>query len=182
MAAPAAGTVVVDGPGPLAVEVTHQLRRVGVGVRAGALAADAELAAPAGAAPPVLVVLARERPVPVWARRSVAGPRRAAPAGGGRRDHDRRAARAPGPVRPAWPASPDVGRLLPRRRPADLTGDPAARVLAAAVVTVTTLALLRGDVRLAAISTEIAPGAETVTHRLWHLEPGCRCASETMAG
>ncbi len=181
MAAPAAGTVVVDGPGPLAVEVTHQLRRSGVGVRAGALAADAELAGPGGGAPPVLVVLARERPVPVWAGspwQARAVPHLPVEAG---------ASTTVGPL--VLPGrSPCLACVARRRPPAPPPaigaphGDPAARVLAAAVVTVTTLALLRGDVRLAGISTEIAPGAETVTHRLWHLEPGCRCASETMAG
>ena len=66
MAAPAGGHVVVDGPGALAAEVVHQLRRAGLAVRAGALAADAELAA-GDTARPGLVVLVRDRVVPVWA-------------------------------------------------------------------------------------------------------------------
>ncbi len=60
--------------------------------------------------------------------------------------------------------------------------DPAGRVLAAAVVTVTVLAVLRGDEALAGISTDIGPRVETVTHRLWHAEPECRCASVRMCG
>ncbi len=180
MAAPAAGAVVVDGPGPLAEEVAHQLRRVGAAVRAGALAADAELTRTGGGAPPALVVLVRDRPVPVWA--GLPWQARAVP----HLPVETGATTTVGPL--VLPGRSACLTCVARRRspaPPGLespAGDPAARVLAAAVVTVTALTLLRGDPRLAGISTEIASAAETVEHRLWHVEPGCRCASVRMAG
>ncbi len=176
------GWVVVDGAGALAAEATAQLRRCGVTVRGGTLAADAaELAVAGGEAPPALVVLApgRGRAVPAWAG-------------------DPWLARGV-PHLPVTPgASPVVGPLVvPGRSPCltcvaaastghrPVTGsappDPAARVLAAAVVAVTVLSSLRGDESLAGISTEVAPGAAAVTHRLWNPDPGCRCSSVTMS-
>ena len=59
---------------------------------------------------------------------------------------------------------------------------PESVVLAAAVATVTVLAVLRGDPGLGGISTEIGLSGLSVTHRLWNPVPGCRCARERMAG
>ncbi len=174
------GLVVVDGAGALAAEAVHQLRRVRLRVRAGALAADAELAGDGPRGRPALVVVVRERPVPVWA----GGPWQARgiphlPVGGG----------APTTVGPL--VVPGRSACLvcvarhrgPGRAPPPLPHDDlASRVLAAAVVTVTALAVLRGEDALAGISTEIGPGAETVRHRVWHADTDCRCASARMAG
>jgi hypothetical protein len=175
-----AAHVVVDGPGPLAAECTVQLRRCGVAVRAGALAADAaEAAHGVGESQPGLVVLVPGGRVPVWA---------------GAPWLHRRVAHLPVEVL----ARTTVGPLVvPGRSPclacvararggsgagtlAGSTDDRAVLVLAAALVTVTTLGVLRGDEDLAGISTEIGPRASTTTHRLWHADASCGCASATM--
>jgi hypothetical protein len=174
--------VVVDGAGPLAAETAHQLRRVRLDVRAGALAADAELAAGVPGPLPALVVLVRERPVAVW-------------------DGAPWQVRGVAHLPVVGASSTTVGPLvLPGRSPCLLCvarhrvpGDPpppeplprddlAGRVLAAAVVSVTALSVLRGEDVLAGISTEIGPGVETVRHRVWHVDTDCRCASVRMAG
>jgi hypothetical protein len=180
MAAPAGGLVVVDGPGALAVEVAHQVRRAGLVVRAGPLAADAELVA-GDAGCPALVVLVRDRAVPLWA--GVVWHARGVP----HLPVEATASTTVGPL--VLPGRSACLACLARRRPPPGARpervppeDPAARVLAAAVVTVTALAVLRGDDRLAGISTEIGPRAETVTHRVWHAGPECRCSSGRMAG
>jgi hypothetical protein len=172
--------VVVDGSGALAGEVAVQLRRCAVRVRAGAQAADAaEVAAGAGSAPPALVVLARGGPVPWWA---------GAPWQSRDVPHlpvEALAGVTVGPLvvpgRSACLCCVAGAGVRPSLRPAPDT-DRAAVVLAAAVVTVTTLAVLRGDHDLAGISTEIGPRARTVRHRLWTSRPECRCASGTMTG
>ncbi len=176
--------VVVDGPGPLAAECAEQLRRCGVPVRAGALAADAaETASRAGEPPPRLVVLVPGGRVPPWA---------------GAPWHARGVAHLPVETQGVVTVGPLVlpGRTAcltcvgpARTRPGTLSGhvpttppvDPAALVLGAAVVAVTALGVLHGDESLAGISTEIGPGASTVTHRFWHVGPDCRCASVTMS-
>ncbi|PKW26110.1 hypothetical protein [Phycicoccus duodecadis] len=181
--------VVVDGAGPLAAETVAQLRRCGVRVRAGALAADAaELEVAGGAPPPALVVLVADGEVPLWRRAPSAVapwhrlgvPQLPVTAG-------------PGPLvvgplvvpgRP--PCLACVGGGLPAARA--VAGGPAPRpdhaavLLAAAVTSVTALGVLGGDTTLAAISTEIGARAVTVVHRVWGSRPGCPCASATMAG
>ncbi len=181
MAAPDTRRVVVDGPGPLAAEVTHQLRRAGLVVRAGALAADAELTAEGQAPPPALVVLVRDRAVDAWA--GAAWQFRGVP----HLPVESTSSTTVGPL--VLPGRSACLTCLARRRaPSDARHesppceDAARRILSAAVVTVTALAVLLEDERLAGISTEIGPRAETVTHRVWHAEPDCRCASVRMAG
>lgn len=182
--ASARGHVVVDGRGPVALESVLQLRRSGVDVRGGWHAGDAaELAVAAGAPPPTLVVLAAEAPLRPWS----ATPWQARGVAHLPVEH-LAAVLAVGPLvlpgrsaclgcvlgsRPATPPADPTGPGLP--------GAPAV-VLAAAVVTVTALAVLRGDESLAGISTEIGPGATTVTHRLWPALPDCRCSSARMTG
>jgi hypothetical protein len=180
MGARDAGHVVVDGAGPLAADAAHQLRRVGLVVRAGALAADAELSGPGGAPPPALVVLVRDRAVPVWA--GAPWQARGVP----HLPVEATTSTTVGPL--VLPGRSACLACLARRRPPTVdripppVDDPGRAVLAAAVVTVTALAVLRDDDRIAGISTEIGPRAETVTHRVWHAEPECRCASARMAG
>ncbi len=176
------GPVVVDGAGPLASEAVHQLRRVGVRVRAGSLAADAELtgAGPRGA--PALVVIVRDRPVPAWA---------------GAPWHLRGVPHLPvadagtttvGPL--VVPGCSACLACVARQRdaasapPPDTTprDDVATRVLGGALVTVTALSVLRGEDTLAGISTEIGPRVETLRHRVWHGDTACRCSSVRMAG
>jgi hypothetical protein len=185
--APARGHVVVDGRAPVALESVLQLRRSGVDVRGGWHAGDAaELAVAGGTPPPALVVLAAEAPLRPWS----AAPWQARGVAHLPVEH-LAAALAVGPLvlpgrsaclrcvlgsRPATPPADPTGPGLPGP-----PGAPAV-VLAAAVVTVTALAVLRGDESLAGISTEIGPGATTVTHRLWPALPDCRCSSERMAG
>ena len=182
--------VVVDGWGPLAEELSAQLRRCGAPVRGGGHAADsAEVAlsgaggpggpSGAGAGPPGAVVVVAEGRAPGWAgapwqargiphlpvvlgsRRVVVGP-----------------LVLPGHTaclrcaRPAWDTSTASGPDTP-------TG---SLVLAAAVATVTVLAVLRGDHTLGGISTEIGLAEVSVTHRLWNLRPDCGCARVRMAG
>jgi hypothetical protein len=181
-AAPEPGHVVVDGRGPVVLEAVRQLRRSGVDVRSGWHAGDAaELALAVGAPPPALVVLGRDVTLRAWS----ASPWQSLGVA-----HlpveDRAGGLVVGPlVLPGRSAC--VRCVLSSRRdvPAvpgvDPTG-PAVVVLGAAVVTVTALAVLRGDESLAGISTEIGPGATTVTHRLWPALPPCRCVSGRMAG
>ncbi|HSO64201.1 MAG TPA: hypothetical protein VLQ78_03785 [Ornithinibacter sp.] len=181
--------VVVDGWGHLAEELTAQLRRCGVDVRGGGHAADSaevalsaagDVGGPAGAdaGPPRAVVVVAEGRAPGWAgapwqargiphlpvvlsgRRVVVGPL-VLP---GRTACLRCA-------RPAWGTSAVTGPDTP-------TG---GLVLAAAVATVTVLAVLRGDHSLGGISTEIALDEVSVTHRLWNLRPDCGCARVRMA-
>lgn len=181
--------VVVDGWGPLAEELTAQLRRCGVPVRGGGHAADAAEVAlsgpggpegPTGAdagAPRVVVVVATGRapgwagapwqargiphlPVVLGGRRVVVGPL-VLP---GRTACLRCA-------RPAWDTSAAAASDTP-------TG---SLVLAAAVATVTVLAVLRGDHSLGGISTEIGLAEVSVTHRLWNLRHDCGCARVRMA-
>jgi hypothetical protein len=172
--------VVVDGWGPLAEELTAQLRRCRVQVRGGAHAADgAEIALDADAVPPTVVAVVAQGRAPGWAgapwqargiphlplvladRTVVVGP-----------------LVVPGRtaclrcVRPAASGS-DVGG-------ADTPGG--GVVLAAAVATVTVLAVLRGDLSLGGISTEIGLDEVAVTHRLWSPRPGCGCSRVRMAG
>ena len=182
--------VVVDGWGPLAEELTAQLRRCGVPVRGGGHAADSAEVALSGpgaaggstgpdAGPPRAVVVVAEGRAPGWAgapwqargiphlpvvlggRRVVVGPL-VLP---GRTACLRCA-------RPAWDTSAAAVSDTP-------TG---SLVLAAAVATVTVLAVLRGDHSLGGISTEIGLAEVSVTHRLWNLRPECGCARVRMAG
>ncbi|HET6969148.1 MAG TPA: hypothetical protein VFI44_12745 [Ornithinibacter sp.] len=185
--------VVVDGWGPLAEELTAQLRRCGVPVRGGGHAADSAEVALSGAGvpggptgadaePPGAVVVVAEGRAPGWAgapwqargiphlpvvlggRRVVVGPL-VLP---GRTACLRCA-------RPAW----DTGTATVSEAASDTpTG---SLVLAAAVATVTVLAVLRGDHSLGGISTEIGLAELSVTHRLWNLRPDCRCARVRMA-
>jgi hypothetical protein len=182
--------VVVDGWGRLAEELTAQLRRCGVPVRSGGHAADSAEAGLAvgtdavagggpGAMPPRAVVVVADGRAPGWAgapwqargiphlplvvgdRGVVVGP-----------------LVLPGRtaclrcVRPTWGES--------RATDADTPGG--GLVLAAAVATVTVLAVLRGDQSLGGISTEIGLEEVTVTHRLWNPRHGCGCARVRMAG
>ena len=185
-----AAHVVVDGWGPLAEELTAQLRRCGVLVRGGGHAADSAEVALSGrgatdgssgadAGPPRVVVVVAQGRAPGWAgapwqargiphlpvvlggRRVVVGPL-VLP---GRTACLRCA-------RPAWDTSAAEAPDTP-------TG---SLVLAAAVATVTVLAVLREDHSLGGISTEIGLTDVSVTHRLWSLRPDCGCARERMAG
>lgn len=181
----AAGDVVVDGWGALAEEVAAQLRRCGVRVHAGALAADAAdlLALDGGPLPGAVVLVSSGAPRPSagvpWHARGVpvlpvlavgeavvVGPLSVAGAG-------------PCPACVGVPHDRDPG--VP-----EVPGDPRrtgpGHVLGAAVATVTTLAALRGDHSLAALSTEVGPHGAPVTHRLWHARPGCRCSPVRMVG
>ena len=172
--------VVVDGWGPLAQELTAQLRRCLVEVRGGSHAADgAEIALDADAVPPAVVVVVAQGRAPGWAgspwqargiphlplvltgRSVVVGPL-VVP---GR-------TACLGCARSAWSGS-DVGGP-------DTPGG--GLVLAAAVATVTALAVLRGDHSLGGISTEIGLDEVAVTHRLWRPRPGCGCSRVRMAG
>ncbi|WP_392542847.1 hypothetical protein [Oryzobacter telluris] len=173
------GLVVVDGWGPVADELTAQLRRVGLEVGGGVHAADgAELGVAVGT-PAAVVVVAQGR-APGWAgapwqargvphlplvlgrRRLVVGPL-VLP---GRTPCLRCTA-------PAW----DTSRVL---EVAEVGAE--ALVLATAVAVVTVLAAVRGDESLGGISTEVALHEVRVTHRVWSPRPGCRCTGETMAG
>jgi hypothetical protein len=189
--------VVLDGSGALATEAARQLRRAGVDVRAGAFVADAaESAVRDGAAVPRLVVLVRTGVLAPWAaalwqqrdvphlsvleaEATVVGPL-VLP---GRSACLACATQAWRVVERAQPGpSPGPARTPDSDAPPDpLDQDAASLVLATAVVTVIALAVLRGDEDLAGISTEIGPRASTVTHRLWHATPGCRCSSVTMS-
>ena len=172
--------VVVDGWGPLAEELAAQLRRCLVEVRGGAHAADgAEIALDADAVPPAVVVVVAQGRAPGWAaapwqargiphlpvvvagRAVVVGPL-VVPG----RTACLRCARS------AWPGSDVGGPDTPR----------GGLVLAAAVATVTALAVVRGDHSLGGISTEIGLDEVTVTHRLWRPRPGCGCSRVRMAG
>ena len=173
--------VVVDGWGPLAEELTAQLRRCLVEVRGGAHAADgAEIALDADAVPPAVVVGRRQGRTPGWAgapwqargiphlplvladRTVVVGP-----------------LVVPGPH--GLPAVCPAGRGRARTSAGpDTPGG--GLVLAAAVATVTVLAVLRGDHSLGGISTEIGLDEVAVTHRLWRPRPGCGCSRVRMAG
>ncbi|MGZ8750874.1 MAG: hypothetical protein ACXWYP_08365 [Pseudonocardia sp.] len=176
---PPVRTVVVDGWGLLAEELVAQLRRCDVPVRGGRYAADgAELALASWTSLPGAVVVVAEGRTPWWAgapwqargiphlpvvlsgRRVVVGPL-VLP---GRTACLRCA-------RPAWDTSAVTGPDTP-------TG---GLVLAAAVATVTVLAVLRGDPSLGGISTEIALDEVSVTHRLWNVRPDCGCARVRMA-
>ena len=176
--------VVVDGWGPLADEVTAQLRRCDVAVHGGGHAADCAEVALArrdgepDAVPPRAVVVVAEGRTPGWAgapwqargiphlpvvlgdRRAVVGPL-VLPG----RTACLRCART------AWDASRVTGPDTPG----------GGLVLAAAVATVTVLAVLRGDHSLGGISTEISLDEVSVTHRLWNLRPDCGCAQVRMA-
>ncbi|NHA66909.1 hypothetical protein [Phycicoccus flavus] len=182
------GSVVVDGWGPLAARCASQLRGVGVSVRTGAHAADAaELEVAGGAAAPAAVVLVAEVPPAPWG----ATPSMLAPWHAAGVPHlplvavDGRVVVGPlvvpgrsaclacvGDAAAADPASSSPGPLL---RAGALT-------LAAAVATVTVLAVLRGDVEVAGISTEIGRGGTSVTHRVWSARPGCRCLALRRVG
>jgi hypothetical protein len=172
--------VVVDGWGRLAEELTAQLRRCRVEVRGGTHAADgAEIALDADAVPPAVVAVVAQGRAPGWAgapwqargiphlplvladRTIVVGPL-VVPG----RTACLRCARAAA-------SGSDVGR-------ADTPGG--GVVLGAAVATVTVLAVLRGDLSLGGISTEIGLDEVAVTHRLWSPRPGCGCSRVRMAG
>lgn len=171
--------VVVDGWGPLAEEASAQLRRCRVAVQGGRHAADgAEVALGLDGRRPAAVVLVAEGRRPGWVG-------------------------APWQARgvPHLPIVLQVDRLvvgplvLPGRTAclecaapdrSEVSGPgavpPESVVLAAAVATVTVLAVLRGDPGLGGISTEIGLSGLSVTHRLWNPVPGCRCARGRMAG
>ena len=175
----ATGHVVVDGWGPLAEEASAQLRRCRVDVQGGRHAADgAELALGLDGGTPGAVVLVAEGRRPGW----LGAPWQA-----------RRVPHLPvvlqvdrvvvGPLvlpgrtaclQCAAPAGSEVS--VPGAVP------PEGVVLAAAIATVTVLAVLRGDPALGGISTEIGLSGLRVTHRLWNPAPGCRCAGGRMAG
>ena len=178
-AAPGRPHVVVDGWGPLAEESSAQLRRCGVAVRGGRHAADgAELALTLGGETPGAVVVVAEGRRPWW----VGAPWQA-----------RRVPHLPIVLEAERVV---VGPLVLPGRTACLrcaaparslvsgpgTLPPEGVVLAAAVATVTVLAVLRGDTALGGISTEIGLCDLTVTHRLWNPAPGCRCVGGRMAG
>jgi hypothetical protein len=177
-----AGHVVVDGWGPVAEEVAAQLRRCEVPVVTGAYAAEAaELALSGGGPPPGALVLASG-----WSPGDSAG----APWQAHGIPH-LGVSTAPGSARVGplvvpgrsaclacveWPATSPPPPGHPLRRA------PGVVVLAAAVVTVTTLSALRGEDSLGGISTEIGFDGTAVRHRFWHARPGCRCLSVRMAG
>ena len=175
--------VVVDGWGPVAAEAAAQLRRCGVPVRAGGHGADAaELDLAAGLDPPAVLVLVAGGHGPGWWRvPSAAAPWQVRGV----------------PLLPVTGRGDDVvvGPLVVSGRtpcldcvtlpptPSPLAHpDPATVVLAAAVATVTALGVLRGDLSLGAVSTDIGPAGATVVHRVWTSLPGCRCSSVRMAG
>jgi hypothetical protein len=182
--------VVVDGWGRLADEVAGQLRRCGVPVRAGGHAADsAEATLGSGsdpttagepdAVPPRAVVVVADGRAPGWAGApwQARGIPHLPVVVGGRRV-------VVGPL-----VLPGRTACLRCARQAWGAGCPPAAdtpggglVLAAAVATVTVLAVLRGDHSLGGISTEIGLDEVAVTHRLWNPRPGCRCARVRMAG
>jgi hypothetical protein len=182
--------VVVDGWGRLADEVAGQLRRCGVPVRAGGHAADsAEATLGSGsdpttagepdAVPPRAVVVVADGRAPGWAGApwQARGIPHLPVVVGGRRV-------VVGPL-----VLPGRTACLRCARQAWGAGSPPAAdtpggglVLAAAVATVTVLAVLRGDHSLGGISTEIGLDEVAVTHRLWNPRPGCRCARVRMAG
>ncbi|WP_239100607.1 hypothetical protein [Phycicoccus sp. CSK15P-2] len=179
------GHVVVDGWGRLADETTSQLRRSGVRVRAGGLAADAaELEAETGGPAPGAVVLVTEGDRPSWVRSpSVAAPwsGRAVPqlpvvglSG--------RVVVGPLVVPGTSPCLGCVSGAVPARDDGAAWPSPGAVVLAAAVSTVTVLSVLGGDPSLAGISTEISGRGWTVAHRFWTSRPGCGCRSVRMVG
>lgn len=178
--------VVVDGWGRLAGETVAQLRRLGVAVRAGAHAADAaELEVAAGAPPPAAVVLVAEGAPPAWR----ATPSLAAPWHAHGVPHLPVVAAAGVAVGPlVVPGRTACLRCVspPGWGPVDSAGagpaGDATVVLGAAVTSVTALAVLRGDLTLGGISTEIDGHGTSVVHRVWASRPGCRCASVTMAG
>ena len=182
--------VVVDGWGGVADEVTAQLRRLGVRVRAGGHAADAaELAvAGGGASPGVLVLVDDGRPG--WLRApSMLAPWHVhgvphLPV----RRHSRSLSVGPlvvpgrsaclGCVSARTGERPEHGPA-----PGDLEPvDDGVLVMATSVATVTTLSALRGDPSLAGLSTEITAHGGGVRHRVWTSRPGCGCASVRMVG
>ncbi|MGL4746104.1 MAG: hypothetical protein ACRCXL_17195 [Dermatophilaceae bacterium] len=172
--------VVVDGWHVIAGEVSAQLRRCGVAVRAGAhasLAAEIEIDG-GEAAPSALVLVAAGRLAPMvsapWHRHGVPH----LPVSVGLRDIIVGPLVVPGRtpclacVGAAWPATREPGSML------EPPG--AATVLAAAVATVTVLATLRGDYSMGGISTEVAHDGTAFLHRLWKVRADCRCASVRM--
>ena len=173
--------VVVDGWGPLADELSAQLRRCGVTVRGGSGAADgAELALVAWRVLPRVVVVVAEGRSPWWAgapwqARGI--PHLPVVLGD--------AGVVVGPlVLPGRTACLRCAGPAWRTNRVCLSGSlpPGAAVLAAAVATVTVLATLRGDPSLGGISTEVGLDEVSVTHRLWRPRPDCLCSSGTMAG
>ncbi len=173
------GHVVVDGWGPLAEEASAQLRRCRVVVQGGRHAADgAELALGLDGRTPGAVVLVAEGrrlgwvgapwqargvphlPIVLQVDRVVVGPL----------------------VLPGRTACLECSAPSASRVTAPGAVPPECVVLAAAVATVTVLAVLRGDPALGGISTEIGLSQLSVTHRLWNPAPGCRCARGRMAG
>ena len=185
--------VVVDGWTRTADEVAAQLRRVGLRVRAGGHAADAAELGAAGGDPLPQVVVLVGGPDPRWSREPsrtaswhVHGVPHLPVLAGAERV-------VVGPlVVPGRSACLGcVGDRLgwSDRAPAvdggsGLPGEPddAARVLAASVATVTVLSVLRGDVSLAGMSTEVGACAGTVLHRVWTSRPRCGCLSVRMVG
>ena len=175
------GAVVVDGWGPLADELSAQLRRCGVTVRGGSGAADgAELALAAWRVLPRVVVVVAEGRSPWWAgapwqARGI--PHLPVVLGDG--------GVVVGPlVLPGRTACLRCAGPAWRTNRVCLSGSvpPGAAVLAAAVATVTVLATLRGDPSLGGISTEVGLDEVSVTHRLWRPRPDCLCSSARMAG
>jgi hypothetical protein len=76
-----------------------------------------------------------------------------------------------------------VDAVRPASRPLTSAAVPLeARVLGAAVTTVTVLSALRGQRDLAGISTEISLDRMAVIHRVWRARYGCGCTSARMAG
>ncbi|MBM6400721.1 hypothetical protein [Phycicoccus sonneratiae] len=179
----ARGPVVVDGWGRLADEVSAQLRRCRVEVRAGAHAADAaELALAAGSPAPSAVVLVSDGHRPGWVDApSLAAPWESAgvpvlPLAGG----DGSVVVGPLVVPGRSPCLGCAAGAVPR--PGPRAADPPTVVLAAAVAVVVTFAVGRGDLSLAGVSTEVGPRGTSVLHRVWTSRPGCRCSSVRMAG
>jgi hypothetical protein len=174
-------TVVVDGYGSLAAEVSAQLRRCDVTVRAGAYASLAAELCGGDQEAPSAVVLVAHGAVPAWAGstwHAAVVPH--LPVGIGESTLVVGPLIVPG-ITACLACAAAAGPVdrPPPHRDIRLTGE---TVLAAAIATVTILTLLHGDTSLGGISTEICLRETTVVHRLWTARADCRCGSSRLAG